>query len=179
MLLDQANGSTMVMFFFRVGNWWAPFLQSALFYFGAKGMCETMFLHFVPVDGVEYFSGIFGLERYVFMLLCFQKTSLWTRPYKSEYYHVWGRCYTCNIHVSILPTKHRSTVDFSLKKVCIQFEFLHSKYGMWIQKSPIRTLSSKLLLRTHNDKFSDKREQRWPPGQLLLQYWSIPQNIKT
>ncbi len=30
-------------------------------------MCETMFLHFVPVDGVEYFSGIFGWERYVFM----------------------------------------------------------------------------------------------------------------
>jgi hypothetical protein len=44
-------------------------------------MCETMFLHFVPVDGVKYFSGIFGRERYVFMCLCFQKTSQWTRPY--------------------------------------------------------------------------------------------------
>jgi hypothetical protein len=31
-------------------------------------MCKTMFLHFVPVDGVEYFLGIFGQERYV---LCF------------------------------------------------------------------------------------------------------------
>jgi hypothetical protein len=30
-------------------------------------MCETMFLHFVPVDGVEYFSGFFWWERYVFM----------------------------------------------------------------------------------------------------------------
>ncbi len=66
MPLDQANGSTMVMFFFRVG----PFLQSALFYLGAKGMCEkTMFLHFVPVDGVEYFSGICWRERYVFVFL--------------------------------------------------------------------------------------------------------------
>ncbi len=26
-----------------------------------------MFWHFVPVDGVEYFSGIFGRERYVFV----------------------------------------------------------------------------------------------------------------
>jgi hypothetical protein len=34
-------------------------------------MCETMFLHFVPVDGIEYFSGIFWQERYVFMFLCF------------------------------------------------------------------------------------------------------------
>jgi hypothetical protein len=39
-----------------------------------------MLLHFVPVDGVEYFSGILGRERYVFMFLRFQKTSLWTRP---------------------------------------------------------------------------------------------------
>ncbi len=31
-------------------------------------MCKTMFLHFVPVDGVEYFSGIFGREG---MFLCF------------------------------------------------------------------------------------------------------------
>ncbi len=30
-----------------------------------------MFLHFVPVDGVEYFSGIFGQERYVFMFFMF------------------------------------------------------------------------------------------------------------
>jgi hypothetical protein len=29
-------------------------------------MCETIVLHFVPVDGVEYFLGIFGQERYVF-----------------------------------------------------------------------------------------------------------------
>ncbi len=28
---------------------------------------KLCFLHFVPVDGVEYFSGIFGQERYVFM----------------------------------------------------------------------------------------------------------------
>jgi hypothetical protein len=41
-------------------------------------MCETMFLHFVPVDGIYYFSGILGWERCVFMLLCFLKTSLWT-----------------------------------------------------------------------------------------------------
>jgi hypothetical protein len=26
-----------------------------------------MFLHFMPVDGVEYFPGILGWERYVFM----------------------------------------------------------------------------------------------------------------
>jgi hypothetical protein len=26
-----------------------------------------MFLHFVPVDGVEYFSGFLGRERYVYM----------------------------------------------------------------------------------------------------------------
>jgi hypothetical protein len=37
MPLDQANSSTMVMFFFRVGL----FLKSALFYLGVKGMCET------------------------------------------------------------------------------------------------------------------------------------------
>jgi hypothetical protein len=48
MPLDQANGSTMVMLFFRVD----PFLLVDLFYLGAKGMCKTMFLHFVPVDGV-------------------------------------------------------------------------------------------------------------------------------
>jgi hypothetical protein len=53
----------------------------ALFYLGAKGMCKAMFLHFVPVDGIEYFSEIFGWERYVFMFLYPQKTSLWTRPY--------------------------------------------------------------------------------------------------
>ncbi len=52
----------------------------ALFYLGAKGMIETMFLHFVPVDGVKFFSGICWRERYVFVFLCFQKTSLWTRP---------------------------------------------------------------------------------------------------
>jgi hypothetical protein len=46
----------------------------ALFYVGVKGMSETMFLHFVPVDGVECFSGIFGQERYVVMFLCFQKS---------------------------------------------------------------------------------------------------------
>ncbi len=40
----------------------------------------TMFLHFVPLDGVEYFSGICWWERYVFVFLCFQKTSLWTWP---------------------------------------------------------------------------------------------------
>jgi hypothetical protein len=39
-----------------------------------------MFLHFVPADGVKYFSGIFGRERYVLLFLCFQKTSLWTWP---------------------------------------------------------------------------------------------------
>jgi hypothetical protein len=54
MLLDQANGSNMVMFFFRV----APFFLVGPVYLGAKGMRKTMFLHFVPVDGVEYFSGI-------------------------------------------------------------------------------------------------------------------------
>jgi hypothetical protein len=41
-------------------------------------MCKTMFLHFVPVNGVEYFSGVLGRERCDFMFLCFQKTSLWT-----------------------------------------------------------------------------------------------------
>jgi hypothetical protein len=35
----------------------------------------------MPVDGVEYISGICWWERYVFVFLCFQKTSLWTRPY--------------------------------------------------------------------------------------------------
>ncbi len=38
------------------------------------------YCNFVPVDGVEYFSGIFGRERYVSMFLCFQKMSLWTLP---------------------------------------------------------------------------------------------------
>ncbi len=37
-----------------------------------------MFLHFVPVDGVEYFPGICWWDTYVFMFLCFQKTSLYT-----------------------------------------------------------------------------------------------------
>jgi hypothetical protein len=61
-----------------------PLFVVPLFYLGAKGMCKTMFLHFVPVDGVEYyFSRIFGRERYVFMLyICFKKTILWTRPYE-------------------------------------------------------------------------------------------------
>ncbi len=34
--------------------------------------------HFVPVDGVEYFPQNCWRERYVFMFLCFLKTSLWT-----------------------------------------------------------------------------------------------------
>jgi hypothetical protein len=34
-------------------------------------MFKTMFLHFVPVDRVEYFLGFLGQERYVFMFLCF------------------------------------------------------------------------------------------------------------
>ncbi len=42
-----------------------------------------MFLHFVPVNGVEYFPGICWRETYVFMFLCFQKTSLWT-PSKTD-----------------------------------------------------------------------------------------------
>jgi hypothetical protein len=52
-----------------------------------------MFLHFVPVDGqwmgrVEYFSGIFGLERYVFIFYvsrkqaCGQGLSLYLSIYK-------------------------------------------------------------------------------------------------
>jgi hypothetical protein len=47
----MANGSTMVMFFFRVAVDAPPFLV-AMFYLGTKGMCKTMFFHFVPVDGV-------------------------------------------------------------------------------------------------------------------------------
>jgi hypothetical protein len=81
-------------------------LLSALFYLGAKGMCKTryFFLHFVPVDGVEYFPGICWQETYVFMFLCFQKTSLWTpsealcvvRVHKSHNLNnsrgrIWGR----------------------------------------------------------------------------------------
>jgi hypothetical protein len=41
-------------------------------------MCKTMFLHFVPVDGVEYFPRNCWRERDVFMFLCFLKTSLRT-----------------------------------------------------------------------------------------------------
>jgi hypothetical protein len=37
-----------------------------------------LFLHFVPVDGVEYIPGICWREMYVFMFLCLQKMSLWT-----------------------------------------------------------------------------------------------------
>jgi hypothetical protein len=61
-----------------------PLFVVGPFYLGAKGMCKTMFLHFVPVDGIEYFSGIFGQDRYVFMFLCFQNMSLWTRPKTKE-----------------------------------------------------------------------------------------------
>jgi hypothetical protein len=32
-----------------------------------------MFLHFVPVDGVEYFSEILGQERYVFIFYVARK----------------------------------------------------------------------------------------------------------
>jgi hypothetical protein len=46
-----------------------PFFVVGPVLFWAKGMCKTMFLHFVPVDGVELFSGILGQERYVFMFL--------------------------------------------------------------------------------------------------------------
>jgi hypothetical protein len=52
-----------------------------MFYLGAKGMCKTMFLHFMPVDGVYYFPQNCWRERYVFMFLCVLKTSLWTRTY--------------------------------------------------------------------------------------------------
>ncbi len=45
-----------------------------MFYLGAKGMCKTMFLHFVPVDGVySTFHKIVGgkdMFIYVFMYLC-------------------------------------------------------------------------------------------------------------
>jgi hypothetical protein len=34
----------------------------------SKRYVQNYVLHFVPVDGVEHFSGIFGWERYV---LCF------------------------------------------------------------------------------------------------------------
>jgi hypothetical protein len=51
-----------------------------------------MFLHFVPVDRVEYFSGIFGRERYVFVFLCFQKMSLWTLSEFSPVTGIWIHC---------------------------------------------------------------------------------------
>ncbi len=80
-----------------------------------KDMCKTMFLHLVPVDGVEYFPGIFGLERYVFMFLCFQKTSPWTRPKtKNMLVNLRGREFLrCTIFLSSLGDKSSASSDMS------------------------------------------------------------------
>jgi hypothetical protein len=84
MPLDQANGSTMVMFFlglavdvlpfFVVGpvlSWRKRYVQNYIpryvFEFCACGWSRVLFRTLLA-------------ERYVFVFLCFPKTSLWTRP---------------------------------------------------------------------------------------------------
>jgi hypothetical protein len=105
MPLDQAKGSTMVMFFFRVGGRCDPFLLSALFYLGAKGMCKTMFLHFVPVDGVEYFPQNCWREKYVFMFLC------WENRQNLHVFNLWPVIYHTKKNSCANPTPEMLSVE--------------------------------------------------------------------
>ncbi len=69
MPVDQANGSTMVMFFLGLAVDVPPFCSRPCFILARKVCAKLgMFLHFVPVDRVSTFKEFVGRKR---MFLCF------------------------------------------------------------------------------------------------------------
>ncbi len=76
---------------------------------------------FVPVDGVMYFPQNCWWERYVFMFLCFLKTSLWTWPYSLQKLCL---CFLCSLYVGFVPVSNLLDMYCSIWQGVFSTKFL-------------------------------------------------------